>query len=163
LQADARRRFGIIRTAAWHVGAVQERPAERGIDEKIGAVADKKLLRRGELADTHIHLFAEILPDPEIEQPGRGRLFDAAHRHQVIEFVGAELRAVNLLRAGVKGAAGPADELFQIGIDDGAEPAVIPKTALHAAGGVSESVAVISEGELHAGLLQPGAEPAPVG
>jgi hypothetical protein len=163
LQPRARRRFRIIRPAARQIGGGKQRPAEGGIDEQIGIVADHEFLRGGELADPKVELIGELLLDPEIEQPRRGRRLDAGDQHQIVEIDDAELGAMDLMNAGVDGRARPSDELLQVGVDDGAEAAVIAGPLLDAAGRVGEGVAVIAEGELHAVLFEPGTKARGVG
>lgn len=163
LQPRARRRFRIIRPAARQIGGGKERPAERGVDEQIGIVADHELLRRGELTDAQVELIGKLLLDPQIEQPRRGRRLDAADQHQVVEIDGAELGAENLMNAGVEGRARPSDELLEIGVDNGAEASVIAGPLLDAASRVGEGVAVIAEGEADAVLFEPGTQAAGIG
>src|SRR4029077_20239224 len=147
LQTDAGCRLRIGRTAAGQVLSGKHRPAERRVEKKVGVVADQKFLRRGELPETQADLAAEFLLDPKIEQPGRGWRLDAADRHEIVEVGGAKLRAVNLMNAGVKRGAGPAPKLVEIGVDDGAEPALLAEPLLHAADRVGKCVAVVGEGE----------------
>ena len=86
-----------------------------------------------------------------------------ADQHQVVEIDGAELSAVDLMNAGVEGRSRPSDELLEIGVDDGAEAAVIAGRLLDAADRVGEGVAVIAEGEAHAVLFEPGTQAAGIG
>ncbi len=54
------------------------------------------------------------------------------------------------MKAGMELRAGPAYELPEIGIDDGAETPMVARSLLHAAGRIVKKVAVIGEGELDA-------------
>ena len=163
LQPRARRCFRIIRPAARQIGGGEQRPAEGEIDEQIGIVADHELLRGGELADPQVELIGKLLLDPQIEQPRRCRRLDAADQRQIVEIDGAELSAVDLMNAGVKGRSRPSDELLEVGVDDGAEASVIAGPLLDAADRVGEGVAVIAEGEAHAVLFELGTQAAGIG
>ena len=109
--------------------------------------ADDEILRRRELADAQVHLAGQILFDPEIEQPDCRRRFDVAHQHQIVEIGGAELRAEDVVDAGVKCCARPARELVEVAFHDDAEAAVIAGALFDAAGRVVEGVAVVAEDE----------------
>ena len=104
-----------------------------------------------------------MLLDPQIEQARRGRRLDARDQRQVVEIDGAELSAVDLMNAGVEGRSRPSDELLEIGVDDGAEAAVIAGPLLDAADRVGEGVAVIAEGEADTVLFEPGTQAAGIG
>jgi hypothetical protein len=163
LQTHARRGFRIGRAAARQILGGENRPPECGVDEEVGVLAHQEFLRGRELTDAQAGLGSEFLLDPKVEQPRRGRRLDPADRHQIIEIIGAELRSVDLVKAGVKGRPGPAGELLEIRVDDRAETAIVSEALRHAARGISESVAIVREGELQSGLLQPRAQPARIG
>src|SRR5262249_49810083 len=107
-----------------------------------------ELLRCGELAETKIHIAADLLLHPEIEEACGRRGLDPTHEREILQSSCAELAAVNLVNAGVHARARPASELFHVGVDDDSKSSVVPGARGHAAAGISKAVAVVREGEL---------------
>jgi hypothetical protein len=58
------------------------------------------------------------------------------------------------MNAGVKGRVGPADKLFQVGIDDRAKAAIMAGPLPDAADRIDEGVVIIAEGEFQPLLLK---------
>ena len=63
---------------------------------------------------------------------------------------------MDLVFADVKGRTGPTHGLPEIDIDNGGETSGVAHALVDAAGRIAQGVAVIGEGELHPGLLEPG-------
>src|SRR4051794_39252345 len=99
--AKAGRSFRIGWSSARQVLGRQHRPAEGRVYEKRRRLADQELLCCGELAETQIHIAADLLLDPEIEQARGRRGLDAADERKILQTSCAELAAENLLNAGV--------------------------------------------------------------
>ena len=102
--AHAERRQRIGRAAAGQVGRGQHRPAEHGVDEVAGVLADHEFLVEALLADLDVEpvLLEEFLLVPELPQAGGAVGLDAAGGLQGQQIVGAEVAAVDLQRADVE-------------------------------------------------------------
>ena len=166
LQPNAGRRQRIGRAAARQIGRHDAGPAEGAVDQTTRGGAGQKFVVRRELTDPDRGELAEFLLEPGGEQPGGGDRVDVARIGDRAGIGGGVLAVgiVDLERADMSLAAGPADQLFQVGVDDHVEAAFERRvrTAGDRAAGDAEGLADILQNDLDALVFQRGAGAAPV-
>ena len=118
LDANAGHRDRRRRAAGRKVGGLDGRPAERAVDEEIVGLAVEELDVGGLLADPDVErVVVEALLEIGIVEPRVGQRLDLADGGEIVDVVARQAAAVDAERVGVEPAAGPADQLFEIGID----------------------------------------------
>ena len=125
LDAHARDRERIGRTALRHVRGGQIWPAEGAINEIGGRVREDEFVVGGELSNTDVDFSVEErLLVPDFVKPERFERFDGADRAQAADMPHRRAKPMNIVAIGVQRSALPAEKLFEIGLAVGLEEAV---------------------------------------
>ena len=142
LDADAGHRDRRGRPAGGKVGGLDGRPAEGAVDEEVVGLAVEELDVGGLLAEADVQrAVVEALLEIGVIQPGIRQRLDLADGGEVVDVVARQPAAVDLVGVGEEPATGPADQLFEVGVDRKVEAAEMDGAARGAAGDVADIVA----------------------
>ena len=151
LDANAGHRDRRRRTAGRQVGGLDGRPAERAVDEQIVGLAVEELDVGRLLADPDVQrVVVKALLEIGVVEPRVGQRLDLADGRQIVDVVARQPAAVDLVGVGEESAAGPADQLFEVGIDREIEAAEMDGAARGSARDVADVVADIGRTEIQA-------------
>ncbi len=143
LQLHARAEIGERkgRAAGRQIGDRQRRPSEAVVDENLRRGACHELLIRAHLAEADGRALGDALLEPGLEEARRRRRLYIAHGHQRARVELVYAAPMQLGGVGVEGEAGQPESLVEIGVQSGAQLAVIDRSAAQPAGDVRESLA----------------------
>ena len=124
LDANAERCDRRRRSAGRQIDAIDRRPAEGAVDEEIVGFAVEELDVGGLLADPDVEfVVVKTLLEIGVVEPRIRQRFAFADGREVVHIGVRQPAAIDLIGVGEKPPAGPADQLFEIGIDGDIEPA----------------------------------------
>ena len=118
LDANAGHRDRRRRAAGRQIGGLDRGPAESAVDEEVVGLAVEELDIGRLLASPDVQaVVEEALLEIGVVEPLVGQRLDLADGGEIVDVVPAEPAAVDDVAVGVEAAAGPADELVEIGVD----------------------------------------------
>lgn len=164
LQAHARRRERIGRSAADHIGSEDAGPPEGAADQAAGRVTGEEFAVGDDLAEPYRETVGEALFEPGgVQARGRQRV-DIAGVGNASGIVHDIMAAVvNLEHGQVSLGAAPADQCFQIGVDREMQLTLVARLAPDAAGQDTKDLVGVFDLELDAAFcFQRGARAAPI-